>query len=286
VTQQETKKQHYLPFTYLKYFRIDQNVADRKNATIFRDDGSSVTLELVANQCYKKWFYRKEATKESEKGFQIYEADWHETVENMRAGENENVTIFLQLIMYHFRNLSIQHLGEMERYEAVITAVKNWIEQKVLKLPKGVNFTDDASHIHNFPWDVKIIKMNSPLLTSDNQAVMTIPPTKNGYGPFFLPISPNELLVAIDKTKYNFQSLEGGEEDSILANSFVAAQGLRHVYYHEEMPSVLRVNLWDMINRNKQSQDSRGKFENKGFIPGHSIFGTQERQKFTFLIPC
>jgi uncharacterized protein YnzC (UPF0291/DUF896 family) len=283
MTEQETKKQHYLPFAYLKYFRIDPKVSNREHAKILRDDGVNVTEELVANQCYKKWFYRKKETKESECGFQKFEEDWDTTVKNTRAGANENSLIFMQMILYHFRNLSIQYLTAMDRYDAVSAAVKTWIENKVLKLPKGVEFTDDDSHIHNFPWDVNIVRMGGTLLTSDNPSVMAIPPTQDGYAPFFLPISPSELLVAIDKTKYKFMNLVGSAQDAVIANAFVASQGLRHVYYHKKMPPNLRTDLWKMIERNRQPKHSRGKFEGSRFKPGHVIFGTQERHNFTFL---
>ena len=190
----ETRKQHYLPFAYLNYFRVDANVLSRKKARIYRDDGTRVDLVKVGSQCYRNWFYRSANTRESESGFQLFERDWSTQVRNIRSGKREDAMVFAQMLLYHFRNTSIRHLSNMDRYDAVTKAVYIWIEQKVLALPKGVRFTDDPRHVTEFPWHVRLVRLKSPLLTSDNPSVMAVPPERKGYAPFFLPISPNELL--------------------------------------------------------------------------------------------
>jgi len=89
----ETKKQHYLPFAYLKYFRCASSNSQREKATILRDDGTHVVEEKVVNQCYKTWFYRRENTQESEQGFQSFESDWDTVVSNARAQKDESALL-------------------------------------------------------------------------------------------------------------------------------------------------------------------------------------------------
>ena len=197
----ETKKQHYLPFAYLKFFRTPDSYAARKHAKIFCDNGDKVWEAKAGKQCYRHWFYRRNNTRQSELGFQSFENDWAECLDNLRAGRLEDSLLLFQILMYHFRNISIQHLTEMDRFDAVSFACSNWIEQKVLKLPKGVKFTGDPKHVTEFPWIVRLISFSTPLLTSDNPSVLSINPERDGsYAPFFLPVSPTELLVAIDPT--------------------------------------------------------------------------------------
>lgn len=285
MAMQETKKQHYLPFVYLKYFRSSEEIAERERATIFRDDGNSVTEEKVANQCYAKWFYRRENTSESEESFQTFEGDWNEIIRRARTGHKEDALLFIQMIMYHFRNLSIRLLSDdIERFDAVQGSIAAFIEQKILKLKEGIQLTDDASHVKNFPWEVRIIDFETPmLLTSDNPSVMTITnKSKVDYGPFFLPISPSELLVAIDKSKYSFSSYNGNIHDGYIANAYVASQGLRHLYYSHTMNDLERKNLWEFIERNS-NDGARGSFDKGKFVPGHSLYGDKEHQKFHFL---
>jgi len=187
--------------------------------------------------------------------------------------------------MYHFRNLSIRFQHDtMDRYEAVSNAVQAFISQKILHLPEGVAIADDPSHVTEFPWEVKLITMNSPLLfASDNPAVMSIPPSQDGYAPFFLPVSPNELLVGIDKLKYRFRQLDGSDHDAFIAGAFVAAQGQRYIYYHQEMPDALRNDLWKMITRARIQEHQLGHFFNSRFIPTHPIYGINPAQTFQFL---
>ncbi|MFQ5638902.1 MAG: DUF4238 domain-containing protein [bacterium] len=286
MTVQETKKQHFLPFVYLKYFRRSEKVASREKATILRDDGNSVTEEKVANQCYVRWFYKKENTTESEAAFQIYENDWDEVVARVHAGYEESALIFLQMVLYHFRNLSIRMLSdEIGRFDAVQGSVCAFVEQKIMRLSDGVHFTDEDAHVTNFPWETRIVKLEAPiLLTSDNPSVMTITDkTKEKYGPFFLPISPSELLVAIDKSKYRFKSHNGNIHDGYIANAYVAAQGLRHLYYSQPMIDSQRKDLWMFIERNGADKGDRGSFEHNIFVPGHPLYGDKNNQKFQFL---
>ena len=124
---------------------------------IYRDDGLEVCKAKAGKQCYKNWFYRKQNTAESEAGFQLFEDDWATLVENIRGGKSDNALVFMQILMYHFRNISIQNHSDMDRYEAVSLAVVNWIEQNVFKLPKGERLTDDPTRVTKFPWQVRLI---------------------------------------------------------------------------------------------------------------------------------
>lgn len=285
MSEKETKNQHYLPFVYLKYFRCNSEISSRKKATIFRDDGVNIMEERVVNQCYSKWTYKKENTSESEDSFQVFESDWDESISRARAGIEENALLFIQIIMYHFRNVSIQNSStEKERFTFVNYSISNFIEQNILLLKKGVYFTDSPDHVHNFPWHVRIIKMDNPiLLTSDNPAVLTITqPFDGSYGPFFLPISPTELLVAVDKQKYSFISYHGRDHDGYIANAFVAGQAMRHVYYNQKIPESIRTDLWSFIKRNKETSNY-GSFNNDKMLPTHPIYAEHSSMTFQFL---
>lgn len=283
VSIQETKKQHFLPFVYLKYFRCHEDVATRENATIWRDDGKTVTEEKVENQCYANYFYRKKNTKESEEGFGAYETDWDECVLRARAGKAESALLLLQMVVYHFRNISIRALkDDVDRYNLVLMAAKNFLEQKILRLSKGVEFTDNSSHVTQFPWLVRLIKFESPLLlTSDNPSVMTITTKKSeSYGPFFIPVSPTELMVGIDKSKFRFCSTKGTDADACIANAAVASQSSRHIYTSEPMDNSVRESLWRYLKKHQISEQERGAFYEKNFIPAHPVY----EKKFSFVM--
>lgn len=280
----ETKKQHFLPYAYLKYFKTNSSKYGRTTAKVFRDDGQSVTESLVENQGYKRWFYRRENTEESENGFNVYESDWSNCVDDLRQGKFQSAPLFLQLLMFHFRSIAIVNTTDMDRYFAVTTAVANWVEQHVLHLPKGVQFTDSPDYVFNFPRKIILIKFAHTLLTSDNPSVLTVSHKRDGsYAPFFLPVSPRELLVAIDPTKYKFKCDYGSEADAFLVNSYVAAQSVRHVYYHEPMLESVRASLWEFVEKNRTPDRYRGRLEAGSFVPGHPSYGGPNRNTFSFI---
>ena len=283
----ETKRQHFLPFVYLKYFRCKPHLSRRDDATILRDDGVTVNEEKIENQCYSSWFYRRTKTQESENAFGTFESDWNEIVSRARNGIDERALVFSQIVLYHFRNLSIRILtSEMDRFTAVQGSIFSFIEQKILKLERGVKYTDDPKHVTEFPWHVKLVTFPSAiLLTSDNPSVMTIGDRKKvDYGPFFLPISPREIFVAFDPKKYLFTEGEpGNESDAFLANAYVAAQSKKHVYYSNPMPAALRANLWEFIGRNRAAATGCGFIDGQQFTPGHALYPANAGQKFSFL---
>lgn len=283
----EIKRQHFLPFVFLKYFRCDPDVATREKATILRDDGNSVVEEKVANQCYSSWCYRRTDTHQSESSFGTFERDWDEVIQRARLGRHEHALLFSQMVLYHFRNLSIKLLTDrFDRFTAVEGSIFSFIEQKILRLPAGVRFTDDPTHVTAFPWRTKLVSFpKDVLLVSDNPSVMTIlTRQREEYGPFFLPISPRELLVAIDPCRYRFKdSSIPTLNDSFLANAYVAAQGMRHVYYSAPMDATLRKNLWQFIGRNRIGVNVRGSIDGKRFVPCHPIYPSVQGQHFSFL---
>lgn len=275
MTVQETKKQHYLPFAYLKYFRCNEAICERSKATIYRDDGNSVTEEKVSNQCYANNFYRETNTTESELGLSTFEKDWDECIKRARSEEDESALLMLQMIMYHFRNISIRLIQtNLDRFTLVSSAAVNYVEQKILRLPSEVRINDDPSHVMNFPWEVKIVNFEEPiLLTSDNPSVMTIRSTAQElYGPFFLPISPTELLVAIDRSIYKFSRTAGIDKDAFFANAAVASQSSRHVFTSFRQQESVRESLWEFMKDHRIQENERGYFHKNVFTPAHPIY--------------
>lgn len=110
----EIKTQHYLPFVYLNQFRSDIAIKERGKSTFYFDNGEIFKMVPVDTQGAKRWFYRKENTKESEESFQKYELDWNTVIENQRRAKYEDFLAFLQILMYHFRNTSVQ-MNEVAR---------------------------------------------------------------------------------------------------------------------------------------------------------------------------
>lgn len=285
----EIKRQHFLPFVYLKHFRCDPAVTSREKATILRDDGQSVAEEKVANQCYSSWCYRRTDTQHSESSFGTFESDWDEAIQRARLGHREHALLFSQMVLYHFRNLSIRLLTDkFDRFAFVQGSVFSFIEQKILRLPAGIRFADDPTHVTAFPWMTKLISFpRNVLLASDNPAVMTIlSRQREEYGPFFLPVSPSELLIAIDPNRYRIkESSIPTVDDAFLANAYVAAQGMRHLYYSAPMNNKLRQNLWQFMDRNRIGENSRGSFDGKRFVPCHPNYPSVQGQRFSFIEP-
>lgn len=277
----EIKNQHYLPFVYLNQFRSDIAIRERGKSTFYFDNGTMFKEVPVDTQGAKKWFYRKENTEESEKSFQKYEKDWNTLIDNQRRGKYEDALAFLQIIMYHFRNTGIELVNsKFPRFESIQNAVYDFTSQKILKLKSDQSIFDDKSYILNFPWECRIVNFNGfKLITSDNPAVLTIRPEENGYGPFFIPISSCELLVAIDKSKYKFNTYKGTNQDSYVSNAYVACQSNSMIFYAKPMKNEHRTDLWKLVNKSRLPNEKKGKFEQEIFIPTHTHYNEQ----FSFL---
>ncbi len=277
----EIKTQHYLPFVYLNQFRFDIAVKERGKSMFYFDNGTIRKKVPIDTQGAKKWFYRKENTEESEKSFQKYESDWNTVIDNQRRAKYEDFLAFLQIIMYHFRNTGIEMVdSHFPRFESIQNAVYDFISQKILKLAPGQDILEDPQHVHNFPWECRIINFRGfKLITSDNPSILTIAQNENGYGPFFIPISSCELLVAIDKSKYKFNSYSGTIQDSYASNAYVGCQSNSMIFYARPFSDEIRMNLWKLINEQRLPKEKRGKFEKERFIPTHPYYG----EKFSFL---
>jgi len=277
----EIKTQHYLPFVYLNQFRFDIAVKERGKSMFYFDNGTIWKKVPIDTQGAKKWFYRKENTKESEESFQKYEADWNTVIDNQRRAKYEDFLAFLQIIMYHFRNTGIEMVdSKFPRFESIQNAVYDFISQKILKLDTDQSIFDDPSHVHNFPWECRIINFSGfKLITSDNPSILTINKNENGYGPFFIPISSCELLVAIDKNKYEFNSYKGTNLDANVSNAYVGCQSNSMIFYARPFSDEIRSNLWKLIFDKRLPKESRGKFEKERFIPTHPHYN----EKFSFL---
>ena len=278
MTVKETKKQHFLPFTYLKYFHTSDSPATRDDALIYRDNGKDAAKDRAAKQCYKHNFYRKENTKESEEAFQVFENDWDECVSDARQSKPNDPLLFMQIINYHFRNFSMRLNTSFEdRFQLVIRATANFIEQKILHLKDGQSFKDDPRFIRNFPWSVKLIRFEKPILiTSDNPSVLTAETLKvEQFAPFFLPISPTELLIAFDKSRYRLKRLQGTDKDGYIANSYVACQAVHHIYYSSPLTPSERDSLWDLVDRKGVDHHQRGQFTTTNFVPTLALYQMQ-----------
>lgn len=277
----ETKKQHYLPFVYLNQFRSDIAVKERGKSLFYIDNGDIVKQVPIDTQGAKKWFYRDINTDESEAAFQTFESDWNTVIDNQRRAKYEDALAFIQIVMFHFRNKGIQLIdSKFPRFESIQNAVEGFINQKILKLDNDQTLYGEPDLIRNFPWSCRIIDFSGAvLITSDNPSILTITPDNLGYGPFFIPISPSELLVAIDKSKYSFVSYRGTQQDARVSNSYVGCQSEKMIYYSQKLPQDEHNGLWRVINQSRIPQKSRGKFEQNGFVPTHPHY----KEQFTFI---
>jgi hypothetical protein len=277
----EIKTQHYLPFVYLNQFRFDIAVKERGKSMFYFDNGTILKKVPIDTQGAKKWFYRKENTKESEESFQKYESDWNTVIDNQRRAKYEDFLACLQIIMYHFRNTGIEMVdSKFARFESIQNAVYDFISQKILKLDSDKSIFEDPSHLHNFPWECRIINFSGfKLFTSDNPSILTINKSENGYGPFFIPISSCELLVAIDKNKYEFNSYNGTNLDANVSNAYVGCHSNSVIFYARPFSDEIRSDLWKLIFDKRVTKESRGKFEKERFIPTHPHYN----EKFSFL---
>ena len=267
----EIKNQHFLPFVYLNQFRSDIAIKARGKSMFYFDNGKISKQVPIDSQGAKKWFYREKNTEESEKAFQKYESDWNTVLDNQRRAKYEDSLAFLQMIMYHFRNTGIEMVNsKFPRFESIQNAVETFIHQKIFNLDPDQSIFEDTSLIHNFPWECRIISFpDLKLITSDNPSILTITPDNLTYGPFFIPISPSELLVAIEKNKYKFNSYHGSNQDSRIANCLVGCQSNRMIYYHQPLPEKEHKGLWEKIKEKRLPLEHRGKFEENRFIPSH-----------------
>lgn len=277
----EIKNQHYLPFVYLNQFRSDINIKERGKSVFYIDNGNIMKQVPIDTQGAKKWFYREKNTRDSEAAFQKYEGDWNTVIDNQRRAKYEDALAFFQIVMYHFRNTGIELVNsKFPRFESIQNAVESFVNQKILKLDDDLTLFGEPELVRNFPWECRIIDFSGfKLITSDNPSILTIKADESGYGPFFIPISPGELLVAVDKTKFKFNSYSGTEQDARVSNALVGCQSNKMIYYAKPLPEPEHKDLWNLINSKRMPLKNRGKFEENRFIPSHFHY----RDKFSFL---
>ena len=172
-------------------------------------------------------------------------------------------------------------MQEKDRFELVTRAVDAFIHQKILKMPIGETVFTQPERVHDFPWETKLIQLPPALITSDNPSILSVLPSEERYGPFFLPVSPTELLVAIDKKRFRFVKSYGEMRDAFITNLHVAQQSTRFVYYHQLLPPAQRKDLWSKLESSRVTGAELGAFAPSGFQPTHPNWS--EKLRFSFL---
>ncbi len=278
------KKNHFVPYAYLKSFRIDLQKEKRKEVTGHIYTNLKYTGKvLLESICFQNQLYTSvKGSDEYEKIFKLFEDDWRVLLEKSIGGGIKDISasILVNILLLNFRNRVIINSTDYERGELVFKALTKYFLEKFLKQSYWPTLYREVGEIFNSNWDVRLIRM-CDLITSDNPAVITRDMLLNGFGPIFLPVSPDSAFVVINKDFYTFSKGVGDKKDSELINLYVAYQHNIHIVSSKQIENF--ENLKQAINKNREKLPTdEGSFTNTRFKPSIQRY-RHDKNGFSFL---
>ncbi len=134
----EYQKQHWLPKSYLKLFRIP---IPYKKDYIYRFDGIIYHQVPVASQCFKKYFYSSSERESAEKEFWNIENDFIKLVKKVLNFKplfwrDRKDLIYMMFIM-HLRTAAFENKTDKENIVAFRIRFNNFLALEISNLDEN-----------------------------------------------------------------------------------------------------------------------------------------------------
>ena len=122
-----TKKQHFIPCSYLTRFSCREEGIDPRKQTIWVWDGERCRKSIVENEGYSRWLYGKgEDANASEKMFQVFEQQYVKIMNKLSDNigpdaaldSNDEFALFYGALMLYIRNQGVR-VEEMDTMSGI-----------------------------------------------------------------------------------------------------------------------------------------------------------------------
>ena len=286
-----SKKQHYVPKFYLKFFADENNkffVYDFENHALLP------TKVFCESQCHKKYFYGEDGVLENQ--LSQKEGEWAIVCKKVIAGtklDENDILKLKQFVMYQRQRTSQANVHSLEEREAIIRECA-----KIIYLRNGWKYDDMAeefckqrakqevspaenvaivSHMIGYIDDLAVLivhyNTNRSLVTSDSPVITLNPFLRfQGYGydnvgiVFLMPISPKHLLIVYDKHLFKYNSnteyLECDDEDEVVnVNQYEFINAERMVFSLEKQNFSL---VTSNVIEKREREERRNKTQSLG----------------------
>ena len=271
------RKQHYLPYVYLKEFSENPTAA-RRRSYIWRLGEPSNTRTKTERQCVESHFYSKLHAKHAEDLFHHYEEIYAHIKGLLRDQVapktlGEYFGLMFSIISLHLRNPSYQNRTHAETIEAYLNLEPQFLH-RLLRFEEGATMTHD-SMVEKLKerWRVSVVRTESDvtLVTSDNPAHVYVLRRNEPPVMMTLPITPTTCAVAFDEKSLHVRHIISASDAGYL-NASQAFYCQKAVYSHEETQGDIRAFLVKYMSKRQQAS---GFIARNGWAPNTLKLGTQ-----------
>lgn len=232
----KTKRQHFLPCSYLKFFSHDGNWEDARKTQIYFTDANKSQLTTVNNVGVEKYAYSKEHP-EFDKEFHDMEKHYPRIIEKIIGGNSslnrlDYYGLFMIMSDFNHRNIAYENRTKVERMH-VYPAISRSFLADVFAEAKG----GGTSKRGILEWMVKYWRINIILpendekfITSDNPSTIFSDPKNNQPVMLYLPVHPRFGVIAYDQRFLRLKTTKVSDEVVGILNGLQINRCVRHIF--------------------------------------------------------
>ena len=208
--KKKTRKQHYLPCSYLQFFDIS-GIPSGRDSRVYCIDGKRCFKQKVEDIAFENFFYSSNDPDSAEAVFHTEEQNYQylvKEIESNRSIEGLNHVLMLNnMFTLHLRTSAFDNHTGLEQIEAYNQLNKTFLVAHIVDTPEQAENAEAIKNILLDNWRILPLFTKSPVfITSDHPAILF---GDNKVRIVFLPIKPFLAVVAFDlrKVKQNGKSI-------------------------------------------------------------------------------
>ncbi len=237
----DTKRQHFIPCCYLKYFSVDGTWANARKTKIFFTDGDKSNSTRVTNLGIERYTYSKE-NPEFDKQFHDMEKHYPRIIEKILGGDTslnpfDYFGLFMIMADFNHRNVAYENRAEVERMH-VYEAISRSFMSDVFAEARG--YGKDLHGIKEWledNWRILRIEPETEekFITSDNPSTIFSNPSNGRPVMIYLPAHPRIAVIAYDQRHIKAESVKATDAAIGLLNGLQINRCVRHTFSDHDL---------------------------------------------------
>jgi len=239
-----TKRQHFIPCCYLKYFSISGNWDRSRDTQIYFTDGTKSRIAAVKNLGVESYTYSKD-NPEFDRQFHDMEGHYPQIIEKLLRGDSslhvrDYYGLFMIMADFNLRNIAYENRTEIERRH-VYEAISRSFNRDIYSEAEGGG-TDMRAMMRwlETTWRVQklIPETDEKFITSDNPSTIYSHPRTSRPVMLFLPAHPRLGIVAYDQRYLDMHTSKISDDALSVLNGLQINRSVRHTFSDHDLSSI------------------------------------------------